>query len=185
MSASASALALVPKRMSLYEHVRDVEGIADLVEALDAAEELTPEVSEQLSHALIDAIAGTKDKIDRTTSVLAQFEQAEAAAKAERDRLDRRVKYFARQRERLEEYVLAVLTASKLPKIDGNTSSVAVRKNPPRLVIDDASEIPWDYMTLPEPPDPAPDNAAIKAALKGGAAVPGCRLVQTNRLVRS
>jgi Siphovirus Gp157 len=182
---SAPALALVPKRFSLYEHVRDVEGIADLVEALDAAGELTPQTQEQLEHALCAAIAGTKEKIDRTTCVLAQFEAAEAAAKTERDRLDVRAKYFARQRERLEDYCMAVLTASKLPRIDGNTSSISVRKNPAKLVIDDAMEIPWEYMTLPEPPPAEPDNAAIKAALKNGVEVSGARLVQTSRMVRS
>jgi hypothetical protein len=63
---AAQALALVPKRMSLYELIRDVEGIADLVEALDAADELTEEASAQLSEALCLAIAGTKDKVDRS-----------------------------------------------------------------------------------------------------------------------
>jgi hypothetical protein len=175
--------------MSLWEHVADVENIADLVDALDRADELTPEVSEDLQKALIAAICGTKDKIDRSTSVLARFEAAEAAAKLERDRLDARVKYFARQAERLSEYLLAVLTASKLDRIDGETSSIQRRKNPARVEIEDEDAIPFDFLRFPPeppPPPPVPDKKAIAAALKlDPESVPGARLVQTFKLVRS
>lgn len=166
---SASALALVPKRFSLYEHVRDVDGIADMVEALDAEDELTPEIAERLSAELCAAIAGTKSKIDRTTSVLMQFQAAEAAAKEERDRLDVRAKYFARQRERLELYCLAVLAASGRDRIDGDTSAIARRRNPPKVEVFDPSAIPSEFMRLPEPPPPpaaVPDKKALAAALK-------------------
>jgi hypothetical protein len=185
---SAPALALVPKRFSLYEHVRDVEGIADIVEALDP-EDIDPDVAEQLAAALCAAIAGTKDKIDRTTSVLMQFETAEAAAKAEASRLEARAKYFARQRERLEAYCLAVLDASKLERIEGNTSAIARRKNPPKVVIDDERELPPEFWRSPPvPPIPAdqPDKGAIAKALKADPeSVPGCRLHRNYRLQRS
>ena len=43
-------------------------------------------------------------------------------------------------------------------------------------------ELPPEYHDEPEPPPPAPDKAAIAAALKTGASVPGCELVQGFRL---
>jgi hypothetical protein len=188
---AAPALTLVPPpRRSLFAHVAEVEDIADLVDQLDRAGELDPEVAEQLSAALCASIAGTKEKIDRVAGVLAAFEAAEAAAKAERDRLATRAAYFLRQRERLETYCLAVLTASKLDRIDGNTAGIARRKNPPKVVIEDVSVIPWDFMRLPDPlPDPEalPDKKLIAAALKADPeSVPGARLQPDNyRLVRS
>jgi hypothetical protein len=182
-----TGLALVPKR-SLFEHIRDVEGIADLVDALDDANELTPELSAELSEKLIRAIAGTKSRVDDCAGILAHFEAAEAAAIAERTRLDARARYFARQHDRLTEYVLAVLTASKLDRIDGETSTLARHRNPPRVVIDDDSAVPTEFLRWPDPlpdPDPEPDRNAIKAAIRGGAEVPGCRLQTTYKLVRS
>jgi len=182
---ASPALSLVPRRMSLFELVRDVEGIADLLDALDDSGELTPEIESQLQADLIAAVAGTKEKIDRTTSVLASFEAAEAAAKTEAERLVNRAKRFARQRDYLERTVIAVLTSSNQKRIDGSTSSVAIRVNPPSVLIDDAAAIPAAYLRLPKPPEPAPDKTAIKAALQAGAIVPGCRIAQSVRLVRS
>jgi len=182
-----SGLALVPKR-SLFEHIRDVEGIAELVDALDDSNELAPELSAELSEKLIRAIAGTREKVDRCAGILALFEAAEAAAVAERARLDARALYFARQHDRLSEYVLAVLTASKLDRIDGETSTLTRHRNPPRVVIDDENAIPTEFLRWPDPlpdPDPEPDKNAIKAAIRGGVEVPGARLVTTFKLVRS
>jgi hypothetical protein len=192
MSAQPNSLpgpVLVPKR-SLFAHVQEVEDIASLVDQLAGENELTPETAETLSAALCASIAGTKEKVDRTASVLAAFEAAEAAAIAERSRLDLRCRRFHLMTERLENYVLAVLTASNLDKIDGHTSTLARRKNPPKVVIDDESVIPWDFMRLPEvPPEPeaVPDKKLIAAALKvDPASVPGARLQPDNfRLVRS
>ena len=182
-----AALSLVPKR-SLFSYVQEVEDIADLVDQLDRAEELGPEASEQLSHALIQAIAGTRQKTDRVCAVLAAYEAGEAAARAECDRLDARAKYFARQRERLEDYILAVLSASGLKRLDGDTSSVSARLNPPKLIVDDEASIPRQFFRLPEPappPEPVPDKSLIRKAIAAGAVVAGCRLVQGCRLVRS
>ncbi len=186
---SAPALSLIPKRMSLWEHVQDVDAIADLVFALDDAGSMTPEAEEQLQHALIRANAGTKAKVDRTASVLASFEAAEAFASAEAERLAKRAATFRRSRERLTDYVLATLDASKLDKLEGDTSTLARRKNPAKVIVDDETAIPIDFLRFPDeppPPPPVPDKAAIAKALKlDPASVPGARLVQTFRLVRS
>lgn len=186
---SAAALKLVPKRMSLFEHVADVENIADIVDALDRRDELTPELADNLQRALITAIQGTKAKVDRCASVICSFEAAEASASAEADRLKERAARLRRQREHLELNVLAVLEASGIDKIDGETSTLARRKNPAKVQIDCEQSIPWEFMRLPKPqpePQPAPDKAAIAAALKAKPdSVPGCRLESSYRLARS
>jgi len=187
---SAAALTLVPRRMSLFEHVADVESIADLVDSLDRAGELTPEITDQLQAALIAAVAGTKSKVDRCASVLCAFETAEAAAEAEIGRLTKRAAKMKRQREYLERTCLAVLDASKLDAIDGNTSTIARHKLPPKVEITDENAIPVDFLRWPDPPPPpnsAPDKKLIAAALKRDpASVPGARLApRTYKLVRS
>jgi len=55
-------------------------------------------------------------------------------------------------------------------------------KKPPSVQIHDAALLPAEYMRQPEPPPPAPDKAAIAAALKAGQAVEGATLVQGYRL---
>ena len=166
---SAPALALVP-RPSFADHIAEVEYIVSLVDLLDQAEELTPERYEELQQDLIGAIAGTKAKVDDTARALAFFEAQAAAAKAEEQRLRARREYFERQKDRLESYVLAALAA---------------RLNPPSVAIEEGADIPARFLRVPPCPAPVPDKTAIKDALKSGEAVPGCRLVQTERLVRT
>jgi hypothetical protein len=188
MSAAPQLTLVPPARRSLRALVGTVEGIADAIEVLDDGT-LDDQTRDELSAQLIEALCGTRSKVDRTASTLAMFEHLEAAATAERKRLDERAAFYGRQRERLETYVLAVLDASKLDRIDGETSSLQRKKNPPKVVIDEAALIPWDYMRMPpevEPPPPEPDKKLIAAALKADpASVPGCRLTQGARLVRS
>ncbi len=180
-----ASLAVVPSRRPLYEQIAETDEIAAIIEALDEANELTAERFDELSRELIAKIAGTRAKIDQTCAVLAQFEQAAEAAAAEAERLNERRKYFDRQRERLEAYVIATLEASKLTRLDGDTSAVSLRLNPARVVIDEGTQLGGDYLRIPAIPGPEPDRSAIKAALSAGVEVPGCRLERAKRLVRS
>jgi hypothetical protein len=180
-------LTIVPARRTLRDHVGGVEFIADKIEALDD-ESLTPELRAQLSAELIGALAGTRSKVDAVASTLAMFEAMQSAAQAECDRLAKRAATFARQHQRLSDYVLAVCAASKIDRLDGETSSLKARKNPGRVIVDSAAEVPWDFMRLPEPvpePEAQPDKKLIAAAIKAGQTVAGCRFEQTVRLVRT
>jgi hypothetical protein len=174
-----------PRRRSLREHVNLVDYIACTIEALDD-EELTDEVRDELSQQLLEAMAGTREKVDSTSRVLAMFESLQAGAKAERERLQKREAYFARQIDRLELHVLAILTASRLDKIEGETSTLARRKNPPYVVIVDEDQIPAEFLRTPPPPAAVPDKTAIKKAIAAGVHVSGARLNNDSfRLVRS
>lgn len=178
-----SNLTVMPKR-TLREHLNDVDAIAETIEALDA-DDLDDVSRDALSEMLIKAIAGTREKIDSSTRVLAMFEHLEAAAAAEAARLAKRASGFARRRDRLETYLLAVLEASKLTKIEGNTSAITVRLNPASVVIDEGIQLAPEFLRTPPPPAAVPDKTAIKAALTRKEYVPGCRLERAKRLVRS
>lgn len=169
---------------SLYDCVAEIDLIESTLDAMEA-EDLTPELCDELERELNDAITGTREKIDRTASVLAAFEAGELAAAAEMKRLGVRKDRLARQRERLEGYVLGVLAGAGVKKLDGFTSTLTMRANPVSVVID--GEVPADYMRTPEPRSPVavPDKALIKAAITNGVPVAGARLAQTIRLVRS
>jgi hypothetical protein len=179
-----SLVADPPVKKSLRAHIEGVDAIAQTVESLDD-EQLDDEARDELSAMLIAAIAGTKRKVDDTARVLSMFAHLEAAAKSERDRLDKRAKYFARQSERLETYLLATLEASKLDRLDGETSTLRRQRNPPRVVIAEGASVPHQFLVYPDAPPPHPDKAAIAKALKAKRTVAGCSLVADYRLVRS
>lgn len=185
MPSPATSIAIPePPKRSLREHVNLVDYIACSVEALDN-EELTEEVRRELTAQLLEAMAGTREKVDSTARVLAMFQGFQAAAKAERERLQKREAYFGRQIDRIETYVIAILETSKLDRIEGDTNTLALRKNPPAVIIDDAAAIPAEYMRTPPPPAAVPDKVAIKRALAAKKAVAGARLDQGVQLVRS
>lgn len=177
-----AAIALVPKQQTLYDLVSESDKIANLVQALDDSNELTPGRFDHLSRELIEKLAGTREKVDNTTKVLAAFEHAAEAAALEAARLTARKQYFERQKQRLEAYVIATLEASDLIELDGETSTLKLRLNPPSVAISEGAQLAGEFLRVPAP---QPDKAAIKAALVAGEEVPGCTLERTKRLVRS
>jgi len=177
----SAAFAPVP---TLYDRFDEMATLLASLEAL-AGGECPPDLEASLEEDLREAISGTREKIDRTSAVLSAFEVAEDHAAKEIARLHARQVGLAKQRERLEGYVISVLTAAGVQKFDGHTSTLALRKNPPSIVIE--GEVSAEYMRTPEskPPVAAPDKALIKSALSNGLLVQGARLAQTIRLVRS
>jgi hypothetical protein len=180
---TSPALAIVPRR-TLRGHVSAVDYIADTIERMDE-ESMTPEVRDALSAELVAELAGTRAKVDSTCAVLAMWDGLEASARKEIERLTKRAERFARSRERLELHVQAVMTASGLEKLDGETSSLALRRNPPAVVIDETTTLGHEFLFFPEAPPPRPDRTAIRKALIAGRKIAGCHLERGVRLVRS
>jgi hypothetical protein len=181
-----AALALV-HTPALHDQIQELQLFAETFESLEDAD-LSPGVREQLEKDFKSALHGTREKVDRTSAMLGYFEAGELAADREIKRLAERKARLAKQRERLEQYVLSTLAAAGVKKFDGHVSTLAARQNPASVVIDDAMEIPYDFLRWPdEPPTPppVPDKAAIKAAIARGVEVPGARLSTSSRLVRS
>jgi hypothetical protein len=186
-AAPSPALAIVPRR-SLRDRLQGIDLIIETVEALDNDGELTPELRDELSAQLIGELAGTRAKVDATASALAMFESLELSAAREVKRLEARKSFYARQRERLETYILATLEASQLNQLQGDTNTLARRANPPRVEVDDVHALPREfqrYAAPPPPPPPTADKAALAKALRAKRDVPGARLVPSFRLVRS
>ena len=183
-AAASPRLAVVPKR-SLRDHVSGIDLIIETIQALEDDDALTDEAREDLSRMLVGELAGTRRKVDNVNGALATWESLDAAAAKEIERLQKRRERFSKLTDRLEMHVLAVLEASDLPKIEGEISTLARKKNPPSVAVLEPAAVPVEYMRQPAPPKAAPDKALIKSALLAGAEVPGCGLVSSYRLVRS
>jgi hypothetical protein len=64
-----------------------------------------------------------------------------------------------------------------ISKIESPYFKIALRNNPPSVVVDDPDAIPWEYQRQKPAPPPEVDKVAVKEALKSGITVPGARLV--------
>jgi hypothetical protein len=181
-----AAIALVPPRKpSLSDRMARVAFIADTIERIVDEGEMDDATRDALSADLIAELAGTREKVDAVSATLGMFESLAAASHREMERLKARCERYQKQQARLESYVLALLTASGLDRIEGETSTLAKRLNPAAVQIEEGAQVGHEFLFYPEPPAPRPDKTAIKKALKAGRMIPGCALAQTARLVRS
>lgn len=99
-------------------------------------------------------------------------------------KLQERKKIMQKRYESLKDYLFCNMKAHGISEINANdmTFTAKIKKNPPKLVIDDAGAIPTELYVYPPAPAPYPDNEAIKAKLKAGEVVEGAHLEQGERL---
>lgn len=106
---------------------------------------------------------------------------AEKIKEAEQ-RMAQRRKALENRAKNLRGYLLVCMQKAERPKIETPELRLSVRKNPAAVVVTDAAKVPARFWRIPDPPPPEIDKAAIKQAIKDGAAVPGVHLEQGERL---
>ena len=120
-----------------------------------------------------DAIADTLEAIGGEIEIKAENSAViMQELNAEADKLDAEIKRLTARKEVLKNNVDAIkqrvynaMKSTKKEKFKTTLFSFSIRKNPPKLVIDDETKIPKKYLI----PQPAKiDNAAIKAELTAG-----------------
>lgn len=102
-------------------------------------------------------------------SLADQIKQAEATMSARRKALETRA-------DHIREYLLSNMQRTGITKIDSPYLHIALRNNPPSVIVDDPSLIPARYMRQAPPPPPVPDKKEISAGLKFGEKIPGVHL---------
>lgn len=105
----------------------------------------------------------------------AAIKEAEAQMAARRKSLENRATYML---ERLK----TGMEIAGVSKLECPYFAISIKKNPPSVDIFEPAIVPAEYMKTPEPPPPAPDKTAIKAAIQAGRDVPGAMLAQGTRL---
>lgn len=133
-----------------------------------------------------DTLEGLAGDLEvKATNVAAFARNLEASAKqikeAEEQMAARR-KSIERRAEHLREYLKANMERTGITKIECPWFALSIKKNPPAVVIDAASQIPAEFMRTPEPPPAAPDKKAIAEAIKAGKEVPGAHMEAGTRL---
>lgn len=160
---------------TLYEIAAEYRQTAEKLADLD----LPPEV-------VADTLEGISGDLQTKAQNVAMFilsmeSTAEAIKKAEANMAARR-KAIENRAEHVRQYLLSNMTSCGISKIECPWFKLAVRQNPPSVVIDDAGAIPQNLYVYPEPPPAYPDKKAIKAKIDAGEEVPGAHLARGVRL---
>ena len=144
------------------------------------------ENSDLYAQTIADTIEGASGDLElKATNVAMYIRNLEASAddikQAEKAMAERR-KAIETKAESIKRYLLESMKRVGVTKIESPYFALTIKKNPPKLVIDDAGLIPGELYVYPEAPPPMPDNERIKNMLKNGETVEGARLEQGERL---
>ncbi len=166
---------------TLYERTEMLAAILDQLED----PELAPEDRDALEDQLQAELVGARDKVDGIGRALATWEAHAQLASTEIERITRRRKAIESRSQRLKAYLLDIMERMGTQRMDGHTTTFVARRCAPSVHIWDVTQIPPEYLREADPPPPAPDKAAIRAAIaKQGIIVPGCSLVESWSLTR-
>ncbi len=83
---------------------------------------------------------------------------------------------------RIENLIQDLMQASGRDRAQTGLFSIALYKKAAVVVIDDAAQLPPEYMRHPPQPAPEPDKKALLLALKTGRQIPGAHLDEGVRL---
>lgn len=162
---------------SLY---RQSEEVTAALEAIQQAETLEEAEALALEHqGVFEAIVR---KVDSFNVWMTVAESRIAMLAAEEKRIADARRYLQNKVDRLNAYAVAILQNNNWQKLEGDTSAIALKQNPPSVIIDDADAIPPRFVTIRQ--EINIDKNALKAALKCGE-VAGAHLEQKIALKRS
>lgn len=160
--------------MNLYEISNDYLSFMEAIESGDIPEESIADT--------LQAIEGDfESKIDNIACFVKSLEAESKAISDEAKNLVERSKAKQNKADRLREYIFSALKLTGIQKVETARNTVGIKKNPPKVVIDDESAFLKQY------PDYAKiktelDKASVKDALKGGNEFDGASLVQGESL---
>lgn len=166
--------------MSLYDIGNTYK---ELLEAIASGE--IPE--EAIADTLAAVDGDFTDKADNIACFIKSLLAEKQAIKAEIDVLNKRAEAKQHKADKLTDYLYQMFKLSGKTKIETARNVMSIRKNPPRVEIDDdAAFIRWaqaenkmNFITIK---DPVVNKTAVKEALKAGEQIPHAQLVSSEKL---
>lgn len=141
------------------------------------------DVDEKTLRDTLEALGGELEVKAANVAMFCQNLDAFAATIEEvAKRMKDRAVRVQRRADGVRDYLQTMMEAAQITKIEAPEFTLCIKLNPPSLVILPDAKIPDEFMVRPPAPAPHPDKIAIKAALKLGRVVDGCRLEQGQRL---
>lgn len=166
--------------LTLYDSEKSLIAAHErLSEALEAEVPDNAETAAATAAALAEverAILSAGEKRDACGMVLRRIENAAAFHAAEAKRMKVIAERDERAAERFRAYILQIMQAHNLEKIEGQSSKFSIQQNPASVEVGlGVSGLPERFVrVIPEQREP--DKRVIGQALKAGEEVPGCRL---------
>lgn len=166
--------------MSLYDIGNTYK---ELLEAIASGE--IPE--EAIADTLAAVDGEFTEKADNIACFIKSLLAEKQAIKAEIDALAERAEAKQHKADKLTDYLYQMFKLSGKTKIETARNVMSIRKNPPRVEIDDdAAFIGWaqaenkmNFITIK---DPVVNKTAVKEALKAGIEIPHAQLVSSEKL---
>jgi hypothetical protein len=153
-------------------------------EAAKTAGKLAADAYQQAKSALQVYLTSAAAKRDAVAHYLRHLDNQCDLATDEIRRLQDRKRILSNRAEHLRSYIVGVMEVLKLKKLEGETCTLSLRKNPDSVEVEDVMALPTE-LRKEEVVYTAKKNE-IKAVLKTGEEVNGARLVEgKNRLVIS
>jgi hypothetical protein len=142
------------------------------------------EVDEQTLRDTLEGLEGSIQlKAQSCAAMVANLSAWAMTIDGAAQRLSERAEKVHKRAEWLRAYLLVNMQQAGITKIETPELVASIRKNPASVQIADGAVLPERFMVpSPPTPPPRPDKKAIGAALKAGEDVPGCSLVQSERL---
>jgi hypothetical protein len=160
---------------SLYEIASEYQSMVNRLMDLDLDEQTIADTIEAESGALEAKAVNVAMFIRNIEASADQIKLAEKAMAERRKSLENKA-------DSIRQYLFENMKRVNVTKIECPYFALTIKKNPAKLIIDDAGAIPCELYIYPEAPAPYPDNAKIKDMLKAGEVVNGARLQQDERL---
>lgn len=161
--------------LALYELAADFRETADRLADMDLDEQTLRDTLESIAFPVEQKAVQVAAFVRNLEATAEQIKQAEKAMADRRKAIESRAAH-------VREYLLHNMRACGFTRVEHPQFVIAVKQNPESVVIEDARQIPMNYMRQPEPPPPAPDKSLIKQAIKDGYEIPGAKLTRTLRL---
>jgi hypothetical protein len=167
--------------LSLYHQTEEYLEAGRQLAAMAEAGEIDPQ-------ALADTLDSIRGALEvKAVNVAAYSKHLDYQAdilNAEIKRLDGYLRSVERQADALRDYLHDQMVRAGITKIEAVEGAppfrLSIRKNPPRVVIDNEGAIEWEYKRSVTKVEI--DKQMIKDALRAGRSVPGAHIEQSERV---
>jgi hypothetical protein len=143
---------------------------------------LHPEFEEDnvLRQDMIEAETGALELIDKLIVAERDAKCLEAALDSELQRLKTRLARFGDRREALRKYIMQIMDAANLRKVERPAATVSIAAGRQKVVITDDNALPEDCVRIKR----EPDKIRIASHLNRGDYIPGATLSNPEPVLR-
>lgn len=174
LAASRDFMRAADRLPTFYSLSAAFNGLLDLLESDEQDEAAILAELERLGQDI-------RQKAHGIAVVINALEHMAEAQSSEAKRLSAKAKANENHAQRLRQYTLGVMKELELPRIETGPFTLAIRQNPPSVVVEDAAAVPSDYQRTRI--EISVDKRAILDAFKStGEIPPGVAIVRTERI---